>query len=95
VRYATNGQPRSLFASSDVDTVRHLYPENERLKKLSHGDRVIVSEPFSDLPGAWQEIPPATAVTLRRGEGPETRPFQPASVSPAVAAPERLPVLDA
>jgi predicted glutamine amidotransferase len=95
VRYATNGQPRSLFTSSDVDTVRRLYPENERLQKLGHDDRVIVSEPFSDLPGAWHEIPPATAVTLHRGKGVETQPFQPASVSPTVAAPERPPALNA
>jgi glutamine amidotransferase len=94
VRYATNGQPRSLFASGDVDTVRGLYPDNERLQKLAHDDRVIVSEPFSDLPGAWDEIPPATAVTLRRGEGVETRPFQPAHISSTAAAPERPPVLN-
>ena len=27
-------------------------------------DRVIVSEPFSDLPGVWHEIEPASAVTV-------------------------------
>ena len=92
VRYATSGQPRSLFASADVETVRGLYPDNERLQKLGHDDRLIVSEPFSDLPGAWHEIPPSTAVTLRRGEGVEMRPFRPAPAAPAVA-PERLPAV--
>ena len=63
VRYATTAGPRSLFASADVDTIRRLHPGNERFQPLSADDRVIVSEPFSDLPGVWQEIPGATAVT--------------------------------
>jgi len=94
VRYATSGEPRSLFASGDVETVRALYPDNERLQKMQHDDRVIVSEPFSDLPGAWHEIPASTAVTLRRGAGIEMRPFRPASAAPAVA-PEGSPAVSA
>src|SRR3954451_13779995 len=31
VRYATEGTPRTLFASSDVDAVHRLYPDNARL----------------------------------------------------------------
>ena len=85
VRYATEGRPRSLFASADVDTIHHLHPENERFKRLSPDDRVIVSEPFSDLPGLWQEIPEATAVTVRPGGVLEQQPFRPASPGPAVA----------
>jgi predicted glutamine amidotransferase len=77
VRYATEGQPRSLFASCDVDALRRLHPENPRFKLLTEDDRVIVSEPFSDLPGVWQEIPPATAVTVRRGGVLEEQPFRP------------------
>jgi glutamine amidotransferase len=95
VRYATNGSPRSLFASSSGDTVRSLYPGNQRMQRLGHDDRVIVSEPFSDLPGVWHEIPPATAVTLRRGGVMEKEPFQPSPVSPSVAAPDHPPVLSA
>jgi predicted glutamine amidotransferase len=81
VRYATEGRPRSLYASADVDTIRHLHPDNPRFARLSPDDRVIVSEPFSDLPGVWQEIPPATAVTVRRGGVLEQQPFQPAEVA--------------
>ena len=54
------GRPRSLFASADVDSIRRLHPDNARVRRLSHDDRVIVSEPFADLPGDWHEIPPAT-----------------------------------
>jgi glutamine amidotransferase len=85
VRYATNGKPRSLFASADADSARRLYPENQTFQRLSSDDRVIVSEPFSDLPGMWHEIPPSTAVTVRRGGVLEEQPFQPESPSPTAA----------
>jgi predicted glutamine amidotransferase len=77
VRYATQGTPRSLFASANIDSVQRLYPDNPRLQRLGDDDRLIVSEPFADLPGLWQEIPPATAVTVRRGGILEERPFVP------------------
>jgi predicted glutamine amidotransferase len=77
VRYSRDGKARSLFASSDADAIRHLYPDNERFQHLTEDDRLIVSEPFSDLPGVWHEIPQATAVTVRRGGVLEQRPFQP------------------
>jgi predicted glutamine amidotransferase len=86
VRYATEGPPRSLFASADVDTIKHLHPENPRFARLSPDDRVVVSEPFSDLPGLWHEIPESTAVTVRRGGVMEQRPFRPAEDHSTVAA---------
>jgi predicted glutamine amidotransferase len=85
VRYATAGRPRSLFASADVDAMRRLHPGNPRLQSLSPDDRMIVSEPFSDLPGVWQEIPEATAVTVRRGGVFERQPFSPQPPGSAVA----------
>jgi glutamine amidotransferase len=95
VRYATEGTPRSLFASTDVDTLKGLHPDNPRLQRLSEGDRVIVSEPFADLPGAWQEIPPATAVSVRRGGVLEERPFVPRVEGATVGQRERSPALRA
>jgi glutamine amidotransferase len=77
VRYATDGPARSLYASADVDTIRRLHPEIERFKRLTDDDRLVVSEPFSDLPGVWREIPEATAVTVGPGGLFEERPFQP------------------
>jgi glutamine amidotransferase len=86
VRYATEGKPRSLFASTDVEAIKQLYPDNARVQRLGDGDRVIVSEPFADLPGVWQEIPPGTAVTVRhRGELTE-REFHPRHAAAAAAA---------
>ena len=85
VRYATDGPPRSLFASADVETIKHLHPENPRVARLSPDDRVVVSEPFSDLPGLWHEIPESTAVTLRRGGVMEQQPYRPAEGRSTVA----------
>jgi glutamine amidotransferase len=82
VRYATTGDARSLYASCDVDTVRALYPDNPRFQQLGEWDRVIVSEPFSDLPGLWQEIPAGSAVTVRPGVELERQPFRPARERP-------------
>jgi glutamine amidotransferase len=77
VRYASGGDARSLFASTDADAIRHLYPDNPRFQRLTEGDRLIVSEPFSDLPGVWHEIPEATAAIVRPGGVFEKQPFQP------------------
>lgn len=77
VRYATAGTARSLFVSADVDAVRRLHPQNPRFQRMRADDRLIVSEPFSDLPGVWQEVPDATAVTAHPGGILSTRPFTP------------------
>jgi predicted glutamine amidotransferase len=77
VRYSSEGRSRSLFASANVHTLRALHPDNPRLQRVRDEDRVIVSEPFSDLPGMWHEIPEATAVTVHRGGALEQHPFTP------------------
>jgi glutamine amidotransferase len=77
VRYASEGRARSLFASEDAESVRRLHPDNPRFQRLAAADRLIVSEPFSDLPGVWREIPERTAVSVRPGGVLEERPFQP------------------
>lgn len=61
-RYATRGQPRSLYRSGEVDAVRHMYPDLETLRELPDVARLIVSEPLNDLPGMFEEIPPDTVV---------------------------------
>jgi glutamine amidotransferase len=45
VRYSSQHDSRTLFCSEDVDAVRRLHPDNERLRLLSEGDRIVVSEP--------------------------------------------------
>jgi predicted glutamine amidotransferase len=67
LRYSTEGRSRTLFASCDADAVRQLHPDNPTLQRLRDEDRVIVSEPLSDLPGLWQEIPESTVMLVQPG----------------------------
>jgi predicted glutamine amidotransferase len=77
VRYSTEGHSRTLFTSEDVDSLRRLHPDNPRLQQLRENDRLVVSEPFTDLPGAWLEIPESTALVVGADGSHEQRPFQP------------------
>jgi len=77
VRYSSEGRSRTLFRSEDVDAVRLLHPENERLRMLLDSDRVVVSEPLSDLPGAWHEIPESTVLTILPDGDWRTDEFRP------------------
>ena len=76
VRYSSAHDSRTLFISQDVTALRELHPENERLHELGDEDRVIVSEPLSDLSGAWLEVPESTALIVAAGEDRQ-EPFRP------------------
>jgi predicted glutamine amidotransferase len=82
VRYSSQHSSRTLFVSEDVDALRKLHPENERLQELSEGDRAVVSEPLGDLAGAWIEIPESTGLVIEDG-AMEQRPFSPVSAPTA------------
>jgi len=76
VRYSSEGRSRTLFASADAETLQALHPEYERFRQLSNEDRVVVSEPLSDLPGVWLEIPESSVMVVQRGPD-EHREFTP------------------
>ena len=76
VRYSSEHSSRSLFISRDVRAVRELHPDNPRLQALADETRVIVSEPLSDLSGAWLEVPESTALVVQAGAD-EQLPFTP------------------
>lgn len=76
-RYASGGEVNSLFVSGDATALRMLYPENERLSHFSDGARAVVSEPLTDLPGLWREVPAGTALVI--GDDVEEEPFHPTS----------------
>ncbi|HEX5621427.1 MAG TPA: class II glutamine amidotransferase [Solirubrobacteraceae bacterium] len=76
IRYSSEGRSRTLFMSADSATVRALHPENSRFARLTDEDRLIVSEPLSDLPGVWLEVPESTAVIVQPGAD-EQVPFRP------------------
>jgi predicted glutamine amidotransferase len=79
VRYSTEGKSRTLFASADVDALKQLHPENPRLALLRDDDRLVVSEPLADLPGAWHELPESSAIVVAPGGAHELLPFLPRS----------------
>src|SRR4051794_28153958 len=74
VRYATDATPRTLFHSADAEVAHAMQPGNERIERMRQGDVLVVSEPFSDLPGVWIEIPPSTALVVDAAGEVEQRP---------------------
>ena len=79
-RYSSEGKSRSLFFSTDVRTLRALYPENELLRDLGDESRLVVSEPLGDLPGAWNEVPESSYGVIQPGQD-EMHSFAPAMIS--------------
>jgi predicted glutamine amidotransferase len=73
-RYSTQGRTRSLFHSTDIPTLREMYPDVERLAAFGDQAKVVVSEPLNDLPGVFVEVPEATAVVLD-ADGYRHQPF--------------------
>jgi glutamine amidotransferase len=82
VRYSSEGNSRSLYYTTDVPTLRKLYPERELFQELSQDARLIVSEPLGDVEGVWNEVPEATYGIVGRGQD-EMRPFRPRAPSKA------------
>jgi glutamine amidotransferase len=75
-RYSSPGcKPGSLYFSTDIRELRKLYPDVPRFKTVSDETRMVVSEPFVDLPGAWQEVPESTWGVIQEGED-EVHEFQ-------------------
>jgi len=66
-RYSTVRRSRSLFFSTDVRALRHLYPDHPWLQRASNESRLIVSEPFGELAGAWNEVPENSYGVVQEG----------------------------
>ncbi|MCC2033156.1 class II glutamine amidotransferase [Microbacterium allomyrinae] len=73
-RYSSQGRSRSLFHSTDIPTLRGMYPDAERLSAFGDHAQVVVSEPLNDLPGAFVEVGESTVAVLD-GSGYHHRPF--------------------
>lgn len=73
-RYSSEHRSRTLFHSEDIATLRQAYPDVEQLRRYGERARLIVSEPLSDLPGAFIEVPESTVAVLEP-EGFRTEPF--------------------
>ena len=79
-RYASAGRARSLFFSTELNTVRMLYPDDERFKDLDEETRLVVSEPIGSLVGAWNEVPESSWGVIQPGQD-ELHSFEPTRVS--------------
>jgi glutamine amidotransferase len=66
-RYSSTRVSRSLYYSTDLDTLRAMYPDNANLRRLSDGTRIVVSEPLVDLAGAWQPVPEGSYGIIQEG----------------------------
>jgi len=66
-RYSSEGNSRSLFFSTAVDTLRGMYPANEILQRVSDETRIVVSEPLGNLVGAWQPVPESSYGVIQKG----------------------------
>ncbi len=63
-RYSSEGRTRTLFHSAEVSTLRHMYPEVDRLDVFSDDAHLVISEPTTDLPGAFLEVPESSVAVL-------------------------------
>jgi len=77
-RYSSERNSRSLFYSTDVETLRAQYPDHPLLYTLSAETRLVVSEPLGDLVGVWNEVPESSCGIVQHGQD-ELRPFVPRS----------------
>ena len=75
-RYSSEGRSRSLFFSTDVRTLRAIYPEIELFREEGAESRLVVSEPLGELPGAWNEVPESSYGVIQSGQD-ELHPFTP------------------
>jgi glutamine amidotransferase len=83
-RYSTEHRSPSLYFSTRMDTLREQYPEVPALQAVSGESRLIVSEPLSDLAGAWNEVPESTCAVIRSDGDDYLRPFTPRKTDPRV-----------
>ena len=84
-RYSSEGRSRTLYYTTDVPTLRRMYPDAEQFELFSDDARLIVSEPLGDLPGVWNEVPEASCAVVDR-ERIEILPFAPAPPAGSQAA---------
>ncbi len=83
-RYSSEHKSRTLFYTTDVPTLRTMYPERAAFDEFSDDARLIVSEPLGDVAGVWNEVPESSCGIVGPNHA-EMRPFQPKA--PAVSVP--------
>jgi len=76
VRYSSEGDSRTLFHNTCMHHLRQLYPDNPQIAALDDDAFLLLSEPLTEMPGAWEAVPEATAIIAGRG-GVTHHPFAP------------------
>ena len=56
--------------------LRELYPDDPKVAALDDDAFLLLSEPLTEMPGAWEEVPESTAIIAARGQV-EHYPFVP------------------
>ncbi len=84
-RYSSEGKSRTLYFSSEIESLRELYPDIELLQRLGDESRIVVSEPLGDVPGVWNEIPESSWGVIQPGRD-ELHPFEPVAPGSLVSA---------
>jgi predicted glutamine amidotransferase len=67
-RYSSEGKSRTLYYSTAVSALRMQYPENEVVQRVSEETRIVVSEPLTELVGAWQPVPESSYGIIQDGD---------------------------
>jgi predicted glutamine amidotransferase len=83
-RYSSERKSRTLFYTTDVATLRTMYPERDLFQEVSEDARLIVSEPLGDVAGVWNEVPESTCGIVGPDRA-EMRAFRPKAPSLAVS----------
>ncbi len=84
-RYSSEGRSRSLFFSTDLKTVKMLYPEDSRFQELDDESRLVVSEPLGSLVGVWNEVPESSWGVVQPGQD-ELNTFTPTLLEAPVSS---------
>ena len=89
-RYSSEGDSRTLFYSTKVETLELMYPDSpimhEVSEELGREGRLIVSEPLGDeLPGAWNPVPEQHWGVVQPGQD-DLQPFTPTAPTPSITA---------
>jgi len=84
-RYSSEGRSRSLFFSTDLKTLKMLYPEDSRFQELDDESRLVVSEPLGSLVGAWNEVPESSWGVVQPGRD-ELNTFTPTQLEAPVSS---------
>jgi predicted glutamine amidotransferase len=84
-RYSSEGRSRSLFFSTDLKTLKMLYPEDSRFQELDDESRLIVSEPLGSLVGAWNEVPESSWGVVKPGQD-ELHTFTPTRLEASISS---------